>query len=174
MPQKIVCEKRLYEGTEVCRYVDDLRVDLFEPPSDPPPFREVVRTPVRLFQAKKELSHFRVRLRFLVYALRLAFEVKSVTCLPPTTRTGIGCEHLIELHVFVLTQEEADREVRALREAIDTAMCMEGECVEGVVRRGRKIRQGGGNAKDRRKRRRLVLSVPAWWEQIPEVEVSAG
>jgi hypothetical protein len=49
---------------------------------------------------------------------------------------------------------------------------MEGEYMEGVARRGRKIRQGGGNAKDRRKRRRLVLSVPAWWEQIPEVEAT--
>ena len=57
--------------------------------------------------------------------------------------------------MFVLTQEEADREVREFREA-----------------RGRKIRQGGGNARDRRKRRRLVLSVPAWWEQIPDVEAT--
>lgn len=81
-------------------------------------------------------------------------------------------EHIIELHVFVLTQEEADREVREFREAIDKAMWMEGEYLEGVVRRGRKIRQGGGNAKDRRKRRRLVLSVPAWWEQIPDVEAT--
>ena len=175
MPQKIVCEKRLYEGTEVCRYIEEPRIDLWgivTTPPEPPPFREGVRAPVRCFQATKELEYLRVRLRFLVYALRLSFEVKSVTRLSPIARTLT--EHLVELHVFVLTQEEADREVRTLREAIYTAMWMEGEYVEGVVRRARKIRQGGGNAKDRRKRRRLVLSVPAWWEQIPEVEVSAG
>lgn len=74
--------------------------------------------------------------------------------------------------MFVLTQEEADREVREFREAIRKAVWMEGEYVEGVARRGRKIRQGGGNARDRRKRRRLVLSVPAWWEQIPDVEAT--
>ncbi len=173
MPQKIVCEKRLYEGTEVCRYIEEPRIDLWgivTTPPEPPPFREVVRTPVRCFQATKELEYFRVRLRFLVYALRLSFEVKSVTRLSPIARTLT--EHLIELRVFVLTQEEADREVREFREAIDKAMWMEGEYLEGVVRRGRKIRQGGGNAKDRRKRRRLVLSVPAWWEQIPDVEAT--
>lgn len=173
MPQKIVCERRLYEGTEVCRHVDEPRVDLFKSvfdSSEPMPFREIEHLPVRLFQVKKELEYFRVCLRFLVYALRLSFEVKSVTRLSPSARTLT--EHLVELRVFALTQEEADREVREFREAIYTAMWMEGEYVEGVARRGRKIRQGGGNAKDRRKRRRLVLSVPAWWEQIPEVEVT--
>ena len=173
MAHKIVCEKRLYKGTEVCRYVDEPRVDLFKSvfdPSKPIPFREIEHLPVRLFQGKKELEYFRVRLRFLVYALRLSFEVKSVTRIPPIARTLT--EHLIELRVFVLTQEEADREVREFREAIDKAMWMEGEYMEGVVRRGRNIRQGGGNAKDRRKRRRLVLSVPAWWEQIPDVEAT--
>ena len=173
MPQKIVCEKRLYEGTEVCQYAEEPRIELRElVPTPPkwPPSREVVRAPVRCFQATKELEYFRVRLRFLVYALRLSFEVKSVTRLSPTARTLT--EHLIELRVFVLTQEEADREVREFREAIDKAMRMEGEYMEGVVRRERKIRQGGGNAKDRRKRRRLVLSVPAWWEQIPDVEAT--
>ena len=173
MPQKIVCEKRLYEGTEVCRYIEEPRIDLWgivTTPPEPPPFREVVRTPVRCFQATKELEYLRVHLRFLVYALRLSFDVKSVTRLSPSARTLT--EHLVELRVFALTQEEADREVREFREAIYTAMWMEGEYLEGVVRRGRKIRQGGGNAKDRRKRRRLVLSVPAWWEQIPEVEVT--
>ena len=29
MPQKIVCEKRLYEGTEVCRYIEEPRIDLW-------------------------------------------------------------------------------------------------------------------------------------------------
>lgn len=171
MPQKIVCEKRLYEGTEVCRYIEEPRIDLWgivTTPPEPPPFREVVRTPVRLFRAARPVGHFAVRLRFLVYMLRQVFRVKSVERIS----FSLQYEHLVELHVFVLTQEEADREVYALREAIRKAVWMEGEYVEGVARRGRKIRQGGGNAKDRRKRRRLVLSVPAWWEQIPEVEVT--
>lgn len=171
MPQKIVCEKRLYEGTEVCRYIEEPRIDLWgivTTPPEPPPFREVVRTPVRLFRAARPVGHFAVRLRFLVYMLRQVFRVKSVERIS----FSLQYEHLVELHVFVLTQEEADREVREFREAIYTAMWMEGEYVEGVVRRARKIRQGGGNAKDRRKRRRLVLSVPAWWEQIPDVEAT--
>ena len=48
---KIVCEKRLYKGTEVCRYVDEPRVDLFKSvfdPSKPIPFREIEHLPVRL------------------------------------------------------------------------------------------------------------------------------
>lgn len=54
MPQKIVCEKRLYEGTEVCRYIEEPRIDLWgivTTPPEPPPFREVVRTPVGLRKA---------------------------------------------------------------------------------------------------------------------------
>jgi len=172
---KIVCEKRLYEGTEVCRYVGEPRADLFKPvldPLEPPLFREIERLPVRHFQVKKELAYFRVRLRFLVYTLRRAFEVKSVTRLSPIVWTATECEQLVELHAFVLTQEEADREVREFREAIEKAVWMEGYYEDGVARRERKIRQGGGSAKDRRKRRRHILRRPVWWDAVPEVEVS--
>jgi len=94
--------------------------------------------------------------------------VKAVGRIP----FSLQCEHLIELHVFALTQEEAHAEVQTLKETIDQAIWMDRSAEEGALRTTRKIRQGGGNAKDRRKRRRQVLSVPAWWEQIPEVEVT--
>lgn len=171
MPQKIVCEKRLYKGTEVCRYAEEPRIELWRPvptPPEWPPFREVVRTPVRYFQAEQPVPHFIVRLRFLVHALRQVFQVKAVGRIP----FSLQREHLIELHVFALTQEEADAEVQTLKETIDQAIWLDRSAEEGVLRTTRKIRQGGGSAKDRRKRRRLILRRPVWWDEVPEVEVT--
>jgi len=172
---KIVCEKRLYEGTEVCRYVGEPRADLFKPvldPLEPPLFREIERLPVRLFQVKKELAYFRVRLRFLVYTLRRAFEVKSVTRLSPIALTVTECEHLVELHAFVLIQEQANEAAAELEYCIGEAVWRTCQYEDGVIWRERKIRQGGGSAKDRRKRRRRILRRPVWWDAVPEVEVS--
>ena len=166
MSLEIFCEKRLYVGNFAAQLADpEWAVSIFD--GGMPPFREVVTVPVNQYRALEVLAFTRVRLRFLVHALRQAFTVKAVVLSPQYLST-----YRIQLDIFAVSQREADGVVSSLEEAVRAAFHMDGQAEDGEALRGRKIRQGGGNAKDRRKRRRLVLSVPAWWEQIPEVEVT--
>lgn len=163
---EIFCEKRLYVGNFVAQPADpEWAVSIFD--GGMPPFREVVTVPVNHYRALEVLAFARVRLRFLVYALRKAFTVKAVVLSPQYLSA-----YRIQLDIFALSQQEADGVVEGLKEAVRTAFYMEGQAEDGEALRWRQIRQGGGSAKDRRKRRRLILRRPAWWDAVPEIGVT--
>lgn len=155
------CEKRLYAGEALARReYKASRLDIFAG-SGPTEFDPgaVTKVYVKRFLTKLVMTCSTLRGRFLTHTLGWHFTVVK-------TEPSQDFRQAINLEVFAISQEEADTVLGLLKEAVNMALNLDAAALEDEVKRARAIRHEGGNARDRRSRRRKLLLKPAWWEQL--------
>lgn len=155
------CEKRLYEGDSFTRreykppcvgIFTGLGTVQFGGGTD-------TKVYVKRFLVEYPLDWTVLRGRFLMHALGWHFKVVK-------TEPGPSLTHNIKLEVFAISQEEANKELDLIKEAVNVARNLDATALEDEAKRARAIRHEGGNARNRRSRRRKLLRKPAWWEQL--------